>query len=862
MRLSTGTVTFLFTDIEASTRHLAHDPDAYPALVATHRHLIATEVERGGGIVVGHEGDACFAVFADATTAIEAAGRAQLALRAHPWPSGRPVRVRFGLHTGAAQVADDDYYGLAVHTAARVAGAAHGGQVLLSETTRQAGVPDGWTCRDMGVHRLRGIDAAVRLHQLEGEGLEVQFPVLRTVARVEALQVPAGSLVGREGETDAVLDLLQRHRVVTMLGPGGIGKTRLAINVGVCSGDVCPDGVWFVDLTRTSDPLAVVEAIADAVGVAVSGGSDVLAAVTEYIARKRALLIIDNFEHVISRAPLVTALVDDTPNLRVLTTSRERLRLRCEHVYDVEPLGLEAGGAAEQLFIDRATAVRPDIVFTDDQRAAITEICARLDGLPLAIELAAARCRLLQPTEIAQRLRRRPLQLVGGSRDLHERQRTIRSTIQWSYQLLTSDEQALLVRLAVFAAPVRLDAIDAVLGAELGDGVDEALAGLVDKSLLQLRRDADGDTRITMLELVKEFATELLHELDDVDTLRARHAAFYTTWVDDASTAMLRSQPDRWVRRLDADFADIDRAFEWNAAHHPVEAVRLFGGLGLFFHRTSMVHVARRWMAAVDGIEVPLELDVRRAITRGYVHFGLLDLVRARADVQHALEVARATGDLLYEAYATIDVAHTYLGSAEDYERALALVRRGTQLARAADAPVLEAIGCNVEGELSRIHGEDDTADAAYRAAIDLAHATGDHQRDAVCHGNRVYVATHCGALDEAVEYARYAVDMHQRYGHRNHLPWISIALAGALVRQDRVEEAAVLVASAEAAAQRLGLQESAGDVPENDRIRASIRERAGADLAAWAARGRALPLDEALRIVLEDRAPTPAGRR
>jgi tetratricopeptide (TPR) repeat protein len=518
---------------------------------------------------------------------------------------------------------------------------------------------------------------------------------------------------------------------------------------------------------------------------------------------------------------------------------------------------VEPDGTAVELFVDRARSVRPDIELGPGQRDAIVKICTRLDGLPLAIELAAAQCRLLQPTEILRRLRRRPLQLSGGSRDVHERQQTIRRTIAWSYELLTPEEQALLVRLPVFSAPVRPDAAADVLAEAVGDGLDDALGGLVDKSLLQHRRGVDGETRVRMLELVREFAAELLDDVDDRDVVSARHAAYFTSWADDASERMLRSQPDLWVRRIDAELPDLTRAFEWNAANRPVDAVRLFGALGLYFRRTGAVHLAGRWMRVVRDVDVPPALDVRRAITSGFVHFGQLDLVRARTEVQHALDVARATGDVLYEAYTTIDVAHTYLGSAEDYERALALVRHGTDLARAAGVPVLVGNGCNVEGELSRIHGDDDTADAAYRAGIEMGRATGDHQRDAVGHGNLVYIATRRGALDEAVELARYAVDLSQRYGHRSELPWVAIALAGALVQLGRVEDAAVLVAAAEATAARLDLREVAGDVPENERIRAQIRERAGDDLQRWQARGRVMPLDEALRIALADR---PAG--
>jgi predicted ATPase/class 3 adenylate cyclase len=847
MLLPTGIVTFLFTDIEASTRHLAAHPEAYPAIIATQRELIGAAAAEHGGAVVTHDGDACFVVFSDPTAAVEAAVRAQHALTVHDWPNDA-VRVRFGLHTGPAELADGDYYGLAVHTAARVADAAHGGQVLLSEATRAAASPTGWTCRDLGLHRLRGIDEVVRLHQLEGDGLPSRFPAPRTVAPARALHVPATSLVGRQAETDAVEYLVERHRIVTLLGPGGIGKTRLAVNVGSRATSTFPGGVWFADLTRVDDPDAVGEVIADAVGVAV-GGVGALSAVAEYVADKRALLIVDNVEHVIGCAPSIAGLVAGTRQLCVLATSRERLRLRGEQVYDVEPLDVGRGRDAERLFVERARAVRPDFVLADAQHEAVAEICSRLDGLPLAIELAAARCRLLEPEQIAARLRERPLVLAGGSRDLHRRQQTIRSTIEWSYQLLTPVEQEVLAHLAVFATPIRPDAIDDVLGVALGDHLYTALEGLVDKSLLQQRPGPDGGVRVRMLELVKEFAAERLDESGDEETLRSHHAAHYTAWIERASMAMLRSQPDLWVRQIDAEFGDVDRAFEWNVRHRPTDAVRLFGALGLFFHRTGVVHVAERWMRAVGGLTVEPWLDARRAISCAFVHFGLLDFERARSQVEHARAVSQETGDLLYESYATIDLAHTYLGSPADYERALALVRRGAELAHAAGAPTLVGMARNVEGEVARVHGDDETADAAYRSAIALARVIGDHQRDAVCYGNRVYIATRRGALTEALEFARYAVGHHQRYGHRNHLPWVAVALAGALVRQDRVADAAVLVASAEAAAERLELHEMAGDIEENKQIRARIAEWAGNDLPRWHAEGRATPLDEALRI-------------
>lgn len=313
------------------------------------------------------------------------------------------------------------------------------------------------------------------------------------------------------------------------------------------------------------------------------------------------------------------------------------------------------------------------------------------------------------------------------------------------------------------------------------------------------------------------------------------------------------------MRRIDVELPDLAQAFEWNVANQPVDAVRTVGALGLYVRRTGAVQMADRWMRAVRDVDVPPELDIRRSITCGFAHFGQLDLVSARREVQHALDVARTTGDVLHEAYATIDEAHTYLGSVDDYERALAQVRHATELARAVGAPVLVRMGRNVEGELSRVHG-DDNADAAYVAAMELGRATGDHPRDAVGYGNRVYITTRRGDLDEAVDLARSTVDLNQRYGHRSELRWVAIALAGALVRQGRVADAAVLVASAEATAQRLGLREVVGDVPENERIRALIAERAGGDLERWRARGRTMPLDAALRTALGDRTAT-AGR-
>src|SRR5262245_14437599 len=512
--LPTGTLTFLFTDIEGSTKLLRRLGDGYREVIGRHHGILREAIARGDGSEVGTEGDAFFAVFASPTGGIAAAVHAQRALSSTGWPENDAVRVRMGLHTGEAVLVGDQYVGIDIHLAARIGAAAHGGQVVISEITRDVVVRsplDGVALRDLGRHRLKDIEQPVHLWDLVIEGLPAEFPPIKTLeARPTNLPRQRTSFVGREGEVVEVTALLAGSRLVTLIGPGGTGKTRLALRVASDHLDRFPDGVFFVDLTPITDPTLVPSVIAQVMMVRDEPGRDLVDTLSDHLRDRHVLLVIDNAERVIGSGVTVSRLLDAAPRLTVLATSRIPFRISGERTFPVPPLAVpdEAGVAGPddldrfeggRLFTERAAAVHPGFHLTPDNARAVAGVVARLEGLPLAIELAASRLNVLTPEGLLERLGERLSILSGGARDAPERQRTLRETIGWSHDLLSPAEQRLFGRLAVFGGGWTLEAAEIVCGPGLDADVLDALSVLVDSSMVRLRSVDDGVQRFDML---------------------------------------------------------------------------------------------------------------------------------------------------------------------------------------------------------------------------------------------------------------------------------------------------------------------------------------------------------------------------
>jgi predicted ATPase/class 3 adenylate cyclase len=736
-QLPTGTVTLLFTDIEGSTRLLRELGDRYGDVLAEHRRALRDACQRFGGVEVDTQGDALFVAFARATDAAAAAVEGQRAL------AGGQVRVRMGIHTGEPIVTDEGYVGIDVHRGARVMSAGHGGQVLLSQATRDL-VASSFDLRDLGEHRLKDLTAPQRIYQL-GEG---DFPPLRTLHQTN-LPVTITPLLGRERELDELAAHLREHRLVTLVGPGGTGKTRLALQAAADAIEGFEHGVWWVPLAPVTDPERVEAAIAEAVR---ADGP-----LADHLRQQRALLLLDNFEQIVSAAPRLTSLLEEAPNVRVLVTSREPLHIHGEHRYAVDPLEEEDAFA---LFSERARAVDAD--FRPD--GAVAEICRRLEGLPLALELAAARIAVLTPEELLARLDRALPLLTGGTRDAPDRQRTLRATIEWSYELLSAEERRLFANLAVFAGGFTLAAAEAVCG----QGID-VLQSLVDKSLVRRRWSSD---RFLMLETVREYAVERLDESPERDDIRRRHAEFFA---DVAESTNLSVENFHHAQRMDIAHAEQENfraALAWTIERDPTLGLAIASALENFWVFTdpregmrwfgALFDVADRRASQVRGRALRSfggscdiageQKDARARYEEGLAVFEELDDDVGRARMLHRLalnamrrgELELATGFAEQALDLHVKVGNRF-GEAEavgalgaiardlgDTERAFELTERSATLAEEADIPWW-VMGMRLElAQLALGSGHIDDGERRAREAL----ATAAHLRD---RGGRVF---------------------------------------------------------------------------------------------------------------------------
>jgi predicted ATPase/class 3 adenylate cyclase len=804
--LPRGTVTFLFTDVEGSTKLLRERGDEYAALLAEYRRLLREAVRRHGGVEVDTQGDAFFVAFAEPRGAIAAAQEAQAALAA------TPVRVRMGIHTGEPIVTAEGYVGEDVHLGARIAAAGHGGQVLLSQATRML---VGGDALDLGEHRLKDFAEAVAIHQLGDE----RFPPLKTISNTN-LPRPASSFVGREREL-AELTALLRHgaRLVTLSGPGGSGKTRLAIEAAA---ELLPQfkaGVFWVGLATLRDPGLVVDTIAQAVGA-----KDGLA---EHVGERELLLLLDNLEQVVGAAPELASLVEACPNLSLLVTSRALLRVRGEVEYPVPPL---AEVEAVELFGARSR-LEPD--------ATVAELCRRLDNLPLAVELAAARTSVLSLAQILERLAQR-LDLLKGGRDAEARQETLRATIQWSYELLGADEQRLFARLAVFRGGCTLEAAVEVCEADL-----ETLQSLVDNSLVRHTGE-----RFWLLETIREYAADQL-EPTEMDGMRDR-LADYVVALGEESVPHIREAAAEWLDLLERELDNIRATLDWlERSGDDERELALAGALGDFWalrghHLEGRDRVERALAAA------PARTPARaRALTVAAGLAGDLgDEEAARARAEQALALHRELGDEWGAALALfmlgISAIYSDPARARDcFTESAALFRELGDRWQALD--VTRRLAWSYE----RL-GDRDRAREIHEANLEEARAAGNRYTEATTLSVLSRYHIRAGRLDEAVAQVKEATRLHREIGELWYLAYDLSTFARILALRQGAATAARLLAAVETLQEQFGMSEP-WLTEMNEETLSSIQKQLDEHEIAHAwAEGRKLTPDEAVALALQ----------
>jgi predicted ATPase/class 3 adenylate cyclase len=873
--LPTGTVTFLFTDIEGSTRLLHQLGDRFADALGDHAALLRQAITESGGVEFGSEGDAHFAAFAGPLGAVQAAVDAQRRLAAHTWPLGATLRVRMGLHTGEGALGAANYVGMDVNRAARIAGAAHGGQIILSDATRalvQHALPGGTKLRDIGVHRLKDIVHREHLYDLVIEGLPADFPSPRTLdARPNNLPSQLTSFVGREQEMAEVKRLLSGARLLTLTGPGGTGKTRLALKVAADLLSEFAEGVFFVDLSPVTDPALVTSAVAQAVGIPEVAGRPVLEALKDHLHGKELLLIVDNFEQVAEAAPVIEELLTAAPKLKVMVTSRFVLALRGEHEYVVPPLeppdperlpDLPSIRRIEavQLFTDRALAVQPSFRVTEENAPAVAAIIARLDGLPLAIELAATRTKVLSPEQILPRLEQRLSILTSGARTLPERQRTLRGAIAWSHDLLDAPEQRLFACLSVFTGGWNLESAEVVCEPqELGSDVLDGLTSLVDKSLVRGTEAASGPIRFSMLETIREFGQEQLQAGDDIDVTRRRHAEYFLDLALEAEPHLTAEDQGEWLDRCDQEHPNIRAALRWAVeAGEADRAQAVAGALWRFWHQRGHLDEGRRWfeeVLAMPSGQARTSARAKALVGAGGMAWWQKDREAAGAFYEEAVAIERELGDPERTAEAVYNFAFVVAGRDIDaasrlLEESLELFRRAESEPGVAQVLAMLVIRDAQAGEWDLVIAKLEETTAIWRRLGDRLHIAFDLVWLAFAYGR-------VGRRSDARSAALEALGLFCQADNPTGVGIVFTDLAFLATWEGRHEDAIRLAGAAESVRQRTGGPPGgfAGILEDDPRLEACAHLPEDVAQQAWE-EGICMSLDEAVAFAREAGAP------
>jgi predicted ATPase/class 3 adenylate cyclase len=867
--LATETVSLLFTDIEGSTRLWERDNAAMGRALGRHDAIVRASIEQHGGRIFGTAGDAFCAAFSTAPRALAAACDAQAALTAEPWAEPDSIKVRMAVHTGIAELRDGNYFGPPLNRVARLLAAGHGGQILLSLAAQQLvrdRLPDGVQLRDMGERRLKDLIRPERIYQVLARGLPSEFPALRTLdARAQNLPIQLTSFVGREREVDELKHLLGSSRLVTLIGAGGAGKTRLSVQVAADLVDNFNDGVWLVELAALTDARLVPQTVASVLGVKEQAGESIAQTLVGKTCEKELLLVLDNCEHLLQAcAELSRTLLASCARVRILASSREPLRIDGETAYRVPSLHAPdartapraeslIGYPAVRLFIDRARAVRPAFAIDAGNARAVAAICRNLDGIPLALELAAARLRAMSAEELNERLDKRFHVLTGGSSTALPRQQTLRALIDWSYDLLSADEKAVFRSLAAFVGGCTLRAAEEICS---GGGVDEAavmdhLFSLVDKSLV-VAEERSGDTRYRMLETVRQYAVARLGDSSEHDAVQARHLAFYLKLAEEARPELTGPKQGEWLARLDlerenllAAHAACDRAPEG-----AVQGLRLVPAIKMYWVSRGLMGLGRRLCVealARPGAQARNADRCRVLFNAGQFESFMGQYAEARSHLEESLAIAGEIGEDNLAASSTTTLALATLGQGDRVAARRRFEEAIVQSQKAGNKREL-SVSLNGLAQLERMEGALDTAEARYQQSLALVRELGDRETGAVVMLNLAIVAIGRGSNTRAREILRDALAIATEVQSRTTGQSALDVCAGLAALHADWRRAARFVGAFAAQAEETGYHRDPADEAFIGPIVARARTELGLDaFAAAEAEGRALSYDEAI---------------
>ncbi len=869
--LPTGTVTFLFTDIEGSTRLLQRLGDRYAEVLAAHHRLLRSAIHNAHGHEIDAQGDALFVAFPRAKDALLAAVAAQRAIRVHSWPDRIILRVRMGLHTGEPLSGETGYVGMDVHRAARIAAAAHGGQTLLSDTTYALvakDLPEGIELRDLGEHRLKDLAHPHRLFQVLAPDLPADFPPLPSLdVHPHNLPIQLTSFIGRAREIAEVKALVSRDRLVTLTGPGGAGKTRLALQVAADVVEGYPNGVWLAEFAPIADLALVPKTVATALGVPEQPGRDMTQTLVDVLRPKSLLLVLDNCEHLLAAcADLATALLRACPHVRILATSREGLGVPGEIFWQVLSLSLPDPRhlppsedlvlyEAVRLFVDRAMANAPGFALTRENAPAVAQVCLRLDGIPLAIELAAARVRVLAVEQIAARLDDRFRILTGGGRSVLPRHQTLRAAMDWSYDLLSEREKAAIRRLSVFAGGWTLEAAEAVCsGDDLEDtDIFDLLTALVDKSLVMAQTLGD-EARYGLLETVRQYGRDRLAEVGETVGARSRHRDWCLALAERAEPELRRAEQTIWLERLETEHDNLRAALEWSRTEQGVDAeLRLAGALQWFWGLREHWSEGRGWLEGALARGPDARPSVLAKAFRGaaYLAWHQGDYDRATVFGEKGLALSKELGDKEGSALLLRWLGLAVEGQG-DRKRAIALLEASLALDRELGDKALISMELGNLASLALRQGDHQRAAVLGTEALALSKEVGEKWVMTVVLAIHGWLSIAQGDYVQAEASFKESLTLSRNLLKKFLAADCLVGLHRVAYARGAYERATRLFSASHAVGESLGRQLSPPAQANKDRRIASMRAAIGdvAFEAAWA-EGRAMTLEQAIEYAL-----------